>query len=1294
MPVARPAAAPGPSRRPRSRTVLVRCALPLLVCAASCNEVPSETIAQQAGAVAPVAEAAKPNRGAEVTAISGPGGLRSSALAEGTFLGKGAKLDAGQRTWTPKGTLAELQLPGGTRLRLNEDTEVTVPAPGGELVLGRGELVALVEGRASEPLLVRAADDTVRVEGGEVQIVHAGGKRQIAVVHGRAVVESNGQRVELGAGERVSAPLAEPERREKPELSLRPLTETGWSRAFEQAADAIDDVPRGVGSLTARVPGSQTEQGQKIRLTEQRVTVNITGRLAHTEIEQAFFNDRAAVLEGIYRFPLPGDASIAGLQLLVGNRWMEGEIVEKQRARQIFQQIVDATVPRDPALLEWERGNVFKLRLFPIPGRGERRVKLSYTQVLPVVGDNVRYRFPLGGTGATATPIDDFSLTINVDKSQIDVAQLDQIDTPMLALDRRDDGTRLQLSTEQKHFQPTYDLGVDLPVAETERTVAASTHLDRDGQAYFMLALDPHIEFARDERPVHFAFVVDRSHSTTPELWTVARGMVEAMAGGMEPDDRFTVLACDAACDELPSGLQAPSAAAIDATRRFLDEQDMAGASDVGGMLIEAGEALARSGAGDARRVVVYLGDGAPSSGELAPDKLATLVRDAMPDVRVEALALGARSDLVALGAVVQATGGDVVQVDARDDLRELVRELRLRAQVPVARNVRIDTPAGMVDVRHSEGAGLRPGDEVIVTGKLAHPVKGELKLVADGPNGPVEARFPVDLNVSKGGAPAQNQHLPRTWAAMEIAHLTRTQGFGAHDRIVALSKDYTVLSRFTALLVLENDAMYREFNVVRTASTTDAWHGKIDDNKEARPPVPDAAAGIAPPATAQTAPAFAEPSPEPTVAEDASRISAGSIATKGDADKTGGKAFGPPGDAAEKDVPELEAKLEEREQTDRRAGADDADGFDRSEDVVADEEEGSRDAGGGGVAADPKPAEVAKAKKAPASPAKPMSTPSSGMGGWGGEDVFGHRGGMWRRPEPRLKIAAASGPSGKNLATIASLQRALSFDGTRRSAHGALVRAAIRVGHPEALSFARAWADVDPDHAPALLSLADALAAGGDPLAARAYASALEVTPFSRSQHDAMARAFASKGDLRRACSHRRALVSIDPADGELHAALVGCLQRAGRTHEATVALHDGRARAKLHHGALARTEAELGVAGSSAAALRGQLKATLTWSGEDDLDIAIVDAGGHRLAATHPAKLTVREAGGLEQLAMARVKKSVFVEVTRTGVAADERRGPVRATLELRTPSGNKTFPVVIERGSVRVARVFWSS
>jgi len=1282
----------------------------------ACNQVPAEQIAGQAGAAAALADAASGPRAAEVTAVSGPGGLRTPGLADGTFLGKSAKLQASQVVETPKGTLAEIALDGGARLRLNEDTALVVPAPGGEVTLTRGELVVLIDSRLNAPLQLRAGDDTVKVEGGEVQLVHTGATRQIAVVHGRAIVESNGQRVELGAGERITTPLASPERPTQPQQSLQPLADTGWSRAFEQAQAAVDSVPRGVGSLTARVAGTSTELGQKIRLTEQRVTVNISGRMAHTEIEQAFFNDRPSVLEGIYRFPLPGDGSISGLQLLVGNRWMEGEVVEKQRARQIFQQIVDATVPRDPALLEWERGNVFKLRIFPIPGRGERRVKLSYTQVLPVVGDNVRYRFPLGGSGATGTTIDRFSFAVNVDKDQIDTAKLGDIETPMLTLDRRDSADVVTLSTEETNFQPTYDLGVDLPVAKTEQTAHGQTHLDKDGQAYFMLALQPELEFAKDDRPIHFAFVVDRSHSTTPELWTVARGLVEAMTGGMEAGDKFTVLACDAACDELPSGLQEASAPAVEATQRFLEEQDLAGASDLGGMLSDAGDALARAGAGDARKVVVYLGDGAPSSGELAPDKLASLVRDALPDARIEALALGARADLVAMNAVVEATGGDVVQVDARDNLTELVRELRLRAEVPVARNIRIETPDGLVDVRHNEVAGLRPGDEIIVSGKLSHPVKGDVRVLADGPTGPIEAKFAVDLSASGSASPAQFRHLPRTWAAMEIAHLTKSKGFDAKDRIIALSKDYTVLSRFTALLVLENDAMFREFNVVRQAAQTDTWKGQLDASKA------EAQSATKPTETAPTGTASVTTVPQsvPTTPDDFGRR--GEVAEKERDNRTASGAAQQPfaepsSDPAPSKTPS--ALLPDPSEPSRGPTdpfGDSEDDVLRTKDVREVEEEKPADAlaegdgdalsadkpAPGGGLAPPPPSEAPKAKKAISSPSKPTQSNS-----WGGEvdpftgDIGNGGGGTWDRhmrrrvwrPVPRLKVAASAPPSGKNLALIESLRRAVALDPAKRSAHGALVRAAIRVGHHDALAFARAWADVDPEHAPALSSLADVLASQGDPIAQRAYASALEITPFSKSTHDALARAFASKGDLQRSCSHRRAVVSIDPSDAGHHAELAKCLHQSGRTTDARTVLTDARGRATKNMAALGRADAALAGITPAALPFKGQLGATLSWSGEDDLDIAIIDAAGHRLSASHPKQLAVRESAGFEEIAMSRVKKSVFLEVTRNGGSDGASLAPIRATLEVRTGSGTKTFPVVLEGGSVRLAKVFWT-
>lgn len=1271
-----------------------------------------------------------PDDGGEVVAISGPGGLGSPALPPGTFMGKGGRLQKGQVLETPKGTLAELRLPGGIRVRMNEDTALALPGPdaAARMVLTRGEVVVLTEPGATAELSVAAGDEVLTLAHGEAQVRNSGATRRFAVVTGTASLQAPSRSLTLAPGESIDAPLPE-ERTRRPELSLAPLEETGWSRTFETAARMVDEAPAGVGSLTARRPGSDREQ-QRLRLTDQAVTVNIAGRIAHTEVEQAFFNDRPAVLEGIYRFPLPGDGSVSGLSLLVGNRWMEGEIVEKTRGRQIFAAIVDATIPRDPALLEWERGNQFKLRVFPIPGNGDRRVRLAYTQVLPVAGQTLRYRFPLGGSGAGGTEIDRFEFKVTVDGQELDQAQLADIETPMMELDRKLEGGRIVLAAEREHFIPTADIGIDIPVGDEEARVHTETHLDRDGQAYFMVSVRPELELPRPEGATSYAFVLDRSHSTSPELWTVARGMVEALSTSMEPEDRFAVLACDTACDQAPGGLLAPQAGDLDEVQRFLDNQDLAGASDLGGMLTSAAEALERSGA-PGERVIVYLGDGTPSSGELAADRLAQLVTEPLRGTRVMAVALGSRSDLTTLGAIVQRTGGDILRADPRDDRQQLVRELRMRARVPMATDIELDLPDGMVAVHRHGTAGLRPGDSLVLLGKLARPVHDDVVVRTRGPEGPVEARFRVDLEADRA-SPADHRHLPRTWAQAEIAHLTQTRGAAAKDEIIALSKHYTVMSRHTSLIVLENDAMYREFNVVRAAKNTDKWDGNLpttpttvtestvttksaEAKREEEPQ--EESAGTATPAPAAEAeksrdlpaqPVSPDPSPEPDTG--AGGVPGGIIGGVADPAARGpSKGDAQLGFESPADPPAPDRGRREDEDDDRLADVDVGDdGGDAGESFGT---AGSGKSGGsaGGAASetkdDAKKSTKPKATPPPARPAnkRPMTDPLDWGGGddWGGgEPGWGGRPGrgFWR-PAPQLKTRPVASPDGKALARVEALRLAVTADPTQRTAHGNLVRAALRAGHAQSLEFARAWAEVDPDHPAALMSLADAMAADGDPMSLRAYESVLEVQPFAERQHAELARAYESKGDLVRACSHRRAVVSIDPQEGSNHIELARCLAREGRAREAQDVVDDGTRRATSGGRELALVSSELAARTVAPATFdldaRSELSLDLTWSGEGDLELAVVDTKGRRLSGLRPeGKVRVRESSGREQLTMKKVKKSVFVEVTRPAAsrALEGERGAVRGELVVKTPSGTKRIPVSIGEGTVRVAKVFW--
>ncbi|MCA9650590.1 MAG: FecR domain-containing protein [Myxococcales bacterium] len=1314
-----PTSALGSLRFPPSATLL--CLALALGCGSS-EDPPTEAAAEVAPTEAAAAVPDQATDGGEVVAISGPGGVESPALPAGAFLGKGGRLQVGQALQTPKGTLAELRLSGGIRVRMNEDTALTLPGAdaASRLVLTRGEIVVLTEPESTAELAVAAGDEVLTIARGEAQVRSSGTARRFAVISGSASLQAPSRSLTLAPGESIDAPLPEEQARE-PELSLAPLRETNWSRNFDAAARIAEEVPAGVGSLTARRPGSSVEK-QRLRLTDQTVTVSIAGRIAHTEIEQAFFNDQPAVLEGTYRFPLPGDGSVSGLGLLVGNRWMEGEIVEKTRARQIFKSIVDATIPRDPALLEWERGNLFKLRVFPIPGRGERRVRLAYTQVLPVAGETLRYRFPMGGTGAGGTEIEHFDFKVTIDGEHLDEATLADIGTPMMELERKLEGSRVELSAARDHFIPTADIGVDIPLPEAEAKIHTETHLDRDGQAYFMVSTQPELELPHPEGPTSFAFVIDRSHSISPELWSVARGMVEAMATSMEPEDRFAVLACDTACDQAPGGLLSGQPGDLDEMRRFLDDQDLAGASDLGGMLVAASEALERGGA-TGERVIVYLGDGTPSSGEMAADQLGRLLAEPLRGTRVMAVAMGARSDLTTLGAVVRQTGGDVLQADPRDDRLALVRELRLRARVPAAHDLELELPDGMVAVHRMGGGGLRPGDSLVLVGKLSRPVHDEVVVRGRGPEGPIEARFRVDLEADRV-SPVEHRHLPRTWAQAEIAHLTQTKGFDAKDEIVALSQHYTVMSRHTSLLVLENDAMYREFNVVRAAKNTDKWDGKLSES----PDDASAAAGASTRTTTTTPPADdlraqlkaesdeskpveeeddlapAQPTAEPSTAVPggvAGGVIGGELGTKGSgAERSrdhGEGGFDPDPfpaspSAADRGLDDDNREVSEDEPSDLELGDD---GDDPAEPAA------------GGSSSGASRESKRKSSSSSSRPAPKSSKPKKDIADFDLDDPFALGGGGgwgppgrgWRGPIRELKARPVASPDAGALARVESLRLAVDADPTQSSAHGKLVRAALRAGHHQSLDFARAWAEVDPDHAPALTSLADAMATDGDPLALRAYESALEVKPFQSRSHEELARAYQSKGDLRRACSHLQAVVSIDPKDGRSHAELARCLEREGRHREALDAVADGRLRATSETAVLSTVDRELATGAVLPAAFElhggAELRLTLTWAGEGDLDLAVVDTKGQRLSGLHPAgKVRVREGSGREELTLKKVRKSVFVEVTRpTPTRAFEgERGTVHGELVVKTPHSTRRIPVSVREGTVRVAKAFW--
>ena len=150
-------------------------------------------------------------------------------------------------------------------------------------------------------------------------------------------------------------------------------------------------------NLTApRIPPLLHVSGAETPVALRSVDIDtvVMGGLAQTTVEMVFFNPNARPLEGNLDFPLRDGQSVTGFALDFEGKLRPAVPVEKAKGRQVFEAIERKQV--DPALLEQTAGNHFKLRIFPIPAHGSRRVQLRYVESLSRAGKDMRLSLPLG----------------------------------------------------------------------------------------------------------------------------------------------------------------------------------------------------------------------------------------------------------------------------------------------------------------------------------------------------------------------------------------------------------------------------------------------------------------------------------------------------------------------------------------------------------------------------------------------------------------------------------------------------------------------------------------------------------------------------------------------------------------------------------------------------------------------------------------------------------------------------------------------------------------------------------
>jgi Mg-chelatase subunit ChlD len=759
-------------------------------------------------------------------------------------LAEGQEISAGARLETDGLTRALVRLGDGSTLALDRATRLELdPSQRRRARLVQGNLVAEIqELPQADRSLASAVIDTAF---GRADVL--GTKFSLLVDHERARAEVSRGVVRLTDSQQHSIQVRAGEageigRQREPQLesAVDLASALGWSSAaFERASP--EGSQGALGSLSAKRPRDQQESSGAVQLTEHDVKVQIVDSIARTEVEEVFTNQTDDVLEGIYRFPLPPGAQIERLALDVDGKLVDGAYVERERAAAIWRgAIVNAGgkkpppaeeiiwVPgpwRDPALLEWQRGNRFELRIYPIPKRGSRRVVIAYTERLAPVAGRREYVYPLPRDPAGSLRIQRF--TVDVQLRGHDQGLGVQAHGYALKTLSAPSGVA-RLAFEAEGFAPSGDLVLDYQLANAAAPLRAWAYQPADEPAYVALLVRPELPRRAEYQSRDHVIVVDSSRSMIGENYRRALSVVDRIVREADRQDRVNVLACDSECQSWPGGYQTPGDAAAEAAGRFLRGIEPEGASDLA-LAVERAVALRERDASRALRVL-YVGDGTPTVGPIHPALLRRAVSDALPrGASLSAVAIGSDADRNSLQALTEAAGGVTVAFSPGQGAAEVAYAVLGASYGYTLKNARLTLPDGLVAVAPERLGSIAAGAEELVVARLTRPdVAGQAVLQGELAGEEFTQSYALHVTPSSGEG---NAFVPRLYASVAIAALDDSMDESARRRSIELSTRFNVASRYTSLLVLESPAMFKAFGLDNRRQAPE-WSGTRDSQE------------------------------------------------------------------------------------------------------------------------------------------------------------------------------------------------------------------------------------------------------------------------------------------------------------------------------------------------------------------------------------------------------------------------------------------------------------------------------
>jgi len=546
-----------------------------------------------------------------------------------------------------------------------------------------------------------------------------------------------------------------------------------------------------------------------------QIDAQIRLQVATTHVEQVFRNDTDATLEGTYFFPIPESAAISEFAIWDGDKRLVGEVRSREEARRIYDDIVRRQ--RDPGLLEYAGKDLFQASIFPIPPHSDKKLEITYTQVMRAESNTVAYRYPLG-TGRQYTQIGTVAGSIKIESKE----PLRNVYSPTHVIDVKHNNDRQSsVSFENERGKEPQDFQLFYTVSKDDFGLTLLTHREPGKDGYFLLMISPKNDWSEQEYSAKdIIFVIDTSGSMAEDgKMEKARSALLYGVRILRPQDRFNIVSFAGEERLMETGLIAADDAGRKRGEAFVKNLKPVGGTNINQSLLTS---LAQFTEGDRPKMVVFLTDGLPTVGETSVPRIIENIHKAVrPGVRLFTFGVGYDVNTALLDKLASDNGGVADYVEPKEDIEVRVSSFFTKINYPVLTNLKLDTAELRTDLVYPRSLpDVFRGSQVTLIGRYSNSSSLEaLRLRLSGKSVGTERSYTYD-NLRFPLRDESNDFLPRLWATRRVGWLMeqiRSNGESKElrDEVVDLGTRYGIVTPYTSYLALEG----REAQQITTAS-------------------------------------------------------------------------------------------------------------------------------------------------------------------------------------------------------------------------------------------------------------------------------------------------------------------------------------------------------------------------------------------------------------------------------------------------------------------------------------------